>query len=225
MAAVAGAAAGRLAQQRLLSALGTEGVSIEYAARPVLGPGYADYLFQFLQTPGVDGSWWDAQRQAVTGVVSLLGVTSDPLVSRALFSEQHFSLDGPLVTPHPVPAGGALAVADDYVTWLRSGASGYAAIRDRPQLPGSPTPLLYLLLRHSTLREYAAAAPGDRVRPRTGARPARPRAADGVGPTAGQRGRGRARRRTGARGRHQPGSFRRVPAVAAAADRPAGHVA
>jgi hypothetical protein len=152
-------------QQRLLSALGTEGVSIEYAARPVLGPGYADYLFQFLQTPGVDGSWWDAQRQAVTGVVSLLGVTSDPLVARALFSEQHFSLDGPLVTPHPVPAGGALAAGDDYVTWLRSGASGYAAIRDRSQLPGSPTPLLYLLLRHSTLREYAAAAPGDRFDP------------------------------------------------------------
>jgi hypothetical protein len=152
-------------QQRLLSALGTEGVSIEYAARPVLGPGYADYLLQFLQTAGVDGHWWDAQKQAVAAMVSLLGLTSDPLVARALFSEQHFVLNAPLVTPHPVAAGGALAAADDYVSWLRTGASGYLEIRDRAQLAGSPTPLLYLLLRHSALREYAVAAPGDRFDP------------------------------------------------------------
>ena len=151
-------AAGTSLQQRLVSALATDGVSLEYAARPLLGPGYADYLFQFLRTQGVDAGWWDSQKQAASGIVSLLGLTSDPLVSRALFSEGHFLLDAPLVSPRPLPAGAALSGPDDYVSWLRSGASGYLAIRDRAQLADGRTPLLYLLLRHSALSEYASAA-------------------------------------------------------------------
>ncbi len=146
-------------QQQLLDVLTQDGVSVSYSARPVVGPGYADYLWQFLDRRPINAAWWSTQKQAVTPALKLLGLPADPLLSRAVFADQQLSLDAPLVFGIPVPPGSRFADPDNYLAWLRTVASGYVGIRGQTDFapPSAATPLLYLLARHSALREYASA--------------------------------------------------------------------
>jgi len=135
-------------QQQLLDVLSQEGISVAYSVRALVGPGYADYLWQFLGHGEINTAWWNAQKQTVAPQLKLLGFTTDPLLSRAVFADQQTTFDAPLVGDNP----------DSYLTWLRTVASGYLEIRDETSSPApNPKPLLYRLSRHSTLREYAAA--------------------------------------------------------------------
>jgi hypothetical protein len=165
----------------LVYILSQDAISTSIAARPMMGPGYFDYLFRFMR-PTMTG-WWGQQRSLSGTPIDILGLgptgwlTGAPMVDRAVFADRVFVVGSPLVSPdNATDPSQPLSV--DYISWLRRGAAGYAEIRDMGFYTGTRTSppgdgvrtLLYKLLRHSALLEYQAAvyrighvAPTDRA--------------------------------------------------------------
>ena len=95
--------------------------------------------------------WWDAQERLTATVLQTLGVTWRPRLSRAVFSPPIAPLRGALVQ-----AGPGLSLSPNYIESLLAARDLNAIRFDMVQQP-PPRTLLYLLLRHSMLLEYAAA--------------------------------------------------------------------
>jgi hypothetical protein len=95
--------------------------------------------------------WWDTQERLTATVLQTLGVTWRPRLSRAVFSPPVAPLRGALVQ-----AGPGLSLSPNYIESLLAARDLNAIRFDMVQQP-PPRTLLYLLLRHSMLLEYAAA--------------------------------------------------------------------
>ena len=95
--------------------------------------------------------WWDTQERLTATVLQTLGVTWRPRLSRALFSPSVAPLRGALVQVDPAPS-----LSPNYIESLLAARDLNAIRFDMVQQP-PPRTMLYLLLRHSMLLEYAAA--------------------------------------------------------------------
>lgn len=146
----------------LLEILGMEATSQSYAARSLMGRHYLRNLWSFMNVD-VRADWWTRQEELAEVTLRSLGLTGNPRLARAVFAPEAFPLSAPLVQAgavsetnalDPVPALGN----KNYIEWLASGNTPYETIRDEAIAEPKPTALLYLLLRHATLLEYAAAA-------------------------------------------------------------------
>ena len=168
-------------QKDLAEVLSMDGLSSAYSMRNLLGRHYLEHLFVFLSAKFFEGlwnvdtssmteeqlrflethrrmqgntakQWWTRQEQLPATVLQTLGVTWRPRLGRALFSPGFVTLRGALVQ-----ADGGQSLSPNYIQSMLA-ARELAAIRNETiQQPSSPT-LLYLLLRHSLLLEYVAAA-------------------------------------------------------------------
>ena len=92
-------------------------------------------------------------RQSALEAVRALGLDLDPLLSRAGFEAAATPLTGPLVADEPSETD-PLPPDGDYLTWLA--AADLETLRTGSPPAGANT-LLFTLLRHALLREYAGA--------------------------------------------------------------------
>ncbi len=98
-------------------------------------------------------AWWDSQeRMTAPLLLQTLGPTLRPRLARGLLSPRATTLNGALVQ-----AGQSLSLSPNYIEALLA-ARDLATIRNETFQQPLPPSLLYLLLRHSMLLEYAAAA-------------------------------------------------------------------
>jgi hypothetical protein len=99
-------------------------------------------------------AWWATQERLTATVLQTLGVTWRPRLARAVFSPPVATLRVPLVQNDQ-----SLSLSPNYIEALLA-ARDLEAIRHETIQAIQPPPraLLYLLLRHSMLLEYAAAA-------------------------------------------------------------------
>jgi hypothetical protein len=151
----------------LAAVLGMSPSSTSYAGRTVLGPQFNEYYWRFLGRT-VDQSWFSTLSQLST---SLLGSAAPILaatrVGNSTYLGKHFALSSNLVA---TPVADA-PLADNYLTAF--GGMTFAQLRDVVP-PASPVPLLWLLARHASLRQYvesaqsllaAAVQPTDKLEP------------------------------------------------------------
>ncbi|MFE5207225.1 hypothetical protein [Streptomyces sp. NPDC056600] len=141
----------------LLSALAMLPHSVARRGRTILGPEYVDAVWRFLHQD-LGGDWWAAQRSASGAVLDALGLDWTPRLKDATFALNYFPLPG-----DPVGATADGRLSPDYVAALAAvPRPSWRALRDEDvaQALGmqTPRPLLYLLLRHSLLVQYAFAA-------------------------------------------------------------------
>ena len=101
---------------------------------------------------GSAATWWATQEQLSAAVLPTLGVTWRPRLSRAVFSPPVVPLSGTLVQAAP-----GASLSPNYIAALLA-ARDLDAIRHNKVQQPPPRTLLYLLLRHALLLEYAAAA-------------------------------------------------------------------
>lgn len=165
----------------LAEVLSMDGLSSSYSMRHLMGRHYLEHLWVFLSAEfffGLFMPWqapraqlthaqfraWFAKQEELTGtVLQTLGVTWRPRLARAVFSPSVTTLRGALVHTGQVAEDASLT--PNYIDVLLA-ARTLDAIRsemfqpsDPQELPlPPPRTLLYLLLRHSMLLEYAAAA-------------------------------------------------------------------
>ena len=117
-------------------------------ARPVVGPEYARHLVKLFGLP-----FREEYAQKNMEAVAPLKLAWAPRLARALFASRSVPLLGPLVQ-----AGddGAASLSPNYIQWLAG--AGQEALRAESGIEPRPDTLLYLLLRHALLLEYAHAA-------------------------------------------------------------------
>src|SRR5439155_12551841 len=115
-------------------------VSVHYAARAVTHP-------------DPDFGTFDRVAQALAPIRAL-GLTLDPALAAAVFDRQIAALTGPLAADAPSETA-AVPVAQNYVRWLV--LNGLDTVRTGAP-PAGANALLFALLRHALLREYATAA-------------------------------------------------------------------
>ncbi len=99
--------------------------------------------------------WWATQEQLTAEVLQTLGVTWRPRLAHALFSPPAATLGGPLAQ-----ADGGASLSPNYIDALLAVEDLIKEFKPSDQTIAHPAPgtLLHLLLRHSMLLEYAAAA-------------------------------------------------------------------
>src|SRR5262249_10096350 len=126
------------------------------------------YLYNFWSFVGTElnQEWWNALRSLTNTSMQIPGMLAGTPQSRSVFAPQATPFRGPLVQPQ-APAQNEPR-HPDYIEWLSS--AGYQRVGETSLHGSGPRPLLYRLLRHSMLLEYAAAAfrlatPGDRLEP------------------------------------------------------------
>lgn len=135
----------------LVEILGMDATSNSYAAREVLGDHYLNNLWWFLGV-NLGGYWWAQQEAMALEVLRRFGLEWNPRLARAVFSPYAFPLFGSRVQRGFLSEEKPLD--PNYIKWLRE--SSYETIRDEKYPVGKPpNSLLYLLLRHATLLEYA----------------------------------------------------------------------
>ncbi len=141
--------------QDLPEVLRTDGLSGNYSVRNVFGRHYVHNIWAFLnQFPTFD--WWKAQSNlAMQALQALLPLTNlPPRLTGALFLDQADQLKAE--TLPLVQAATTSTLTPNYPEQLLQ-ATKLQTIRNEEFTPKSNS-LLYLLLRHSMLLEYAAAA-------------------------------------------------------------------
>ncbi|HEU5268718.1 MAG TPA: hypothetical protein VFU36_02255, partial [Jatrophihabitans sp.] len=138
------------ANRALLDIMGTAPVSPEVFARVQLGPDYLRNLWRFAQ-PGLRPDWESVTGESSRQLLHDVGIAWRPRAAGLVGAEFPSLLTGPRVSADGTPAAGWLAQLADRATTV-------ATLLGQPDLPGTGTPLLYRLLRHSLLREYADAA-------------------------------------------------------------------
>ena len=162
-ASVARVTADTAIEDVLVEALAMSPVSVAFAARGLE-----------LQPPS--GLATFTTRQSALEAVRALGLDLDPLLSRAGFEVTAEPLTGPLVAPAPSETE-PLPPEADYIAWLAR--ADLDTLRTGSPPSGANT-LLFALLRHALLREYAAttvrilrarglAQPGEGAEPGAGA--------------------------------------------------------
>jgi hypothetical protein len=148
--------------------LSIEGLSSSYSMRHLMGQQYLEHLWVFLnadfvlrtytsmqdrpqQTVRDFDAWFSEQAARTRPVLQTLGVTWEPRLAGAVFSPPVVPLNGALVQ-----ADYSAFLAPNYIASLRA-ARHLDAIRHETMQHPPPRTLLYLLLRHAMLLEYAAA--------------------------------------------------------------------
>lgn len=131
---------------------GMDGLSTSYAIRNIFGLFYTQELFQFLRAPAND-TWNRVQRaqamQTLAFIAGLRGVT--PRAALTLCDPARSLLSLPLVQSSP-----SADFTFNYIDQLLKAPDLEALLRN-DAVP-APFSLLYLLLRHSMMVEYANAA-------------------------------------------------------------------
>jgi hypothetical protein len=97
-------------------------------------------------------AWWEEQERQTGIVLQTLGLTWRPRLAHAVFGQPVASVSGALVQAEP-----GTSLSPNYIESLL-GASDIEAIQKESPSQPAPRTLLYLLLRHSMLLEYEAAA-------------------------------------------------------------------
>jgi hypothetical protein len=157
--------------QDMAEVLSMDGYSSNYSVRPVMGRHYIEHVWLFMSAnvfmkPFNPNDWaarkqlietqfntWFANQDVLAQpLLQTLGITWRPRLSKAVFSPPVAPLNGPLVQDDPRPD-----LSPDYIDSLLA-ARDLGEIRDHKLQTPSPSTLLYLLLRHSMLLEYATAA-------------------------------------------------------------------
>ncbi|MFJ8197126.1 hypothetical protein [Streptomyces sp. NPDC096152] len=141
----------------LLSALAMLPHSVSQRGRTILGPAYIDAAWRFMHAE-LGGQWWAAQQSASSAVLDSLGLDWTPRLKDATFALNYFPLPG-----EAVGASTDDHLSPDYIAALAATPRpSWRALRDEDvaQALGmqTPRPLLYLLLRHALLIQYAFAA-------------------------------------------------------------------
>lgn len=140
------------AQTTLLELLATGPVNQEIYAREHVGPYYVRNLWRFVQMQ-LTADWSTTTAASSTQLLHDTGIAWAPRLSGLIGAEASAPLTAPVVD------GGDQSFGQ-WLTWLASSSATCAQLESQVDAPGkgSATPLLYRLLRHSALREYAAAA-------------------------------------------------------------------
>ena len=151
----------------LAEVMSMEGLSSSYSIRNLLGRHHLEHLWVFLvadfalNIPGFQRQliveefhkWFARQEDLSTPVLQKLGVTWRPRLARAAFAPPVATLRGALVqVGHNVP------LSPNYIESLLAARDLIRDVRDEKGQNVPPYSLLYLLLRHSMLLEYATAA-------------------------------------------------------------------
>lgn len=125
--------------------------STSYAGRTALGPQFSAYYWPFVGTK-LDATWFTALATATTHAIpsaaTTLGTTR---LATTTFLESHFTL-----APSPVAA--SLDDAPLGTNYLSALAAMTYAQLEAATPPAAPAPLLWLLVRHAALRQYAQSA-------------------------------------------------------------------
>jgi len=149
--------------QDFLALFSTEALSVRYAARNVMGEKYVWHLLGFLGQFPTDSAGrnttfqrWNAQHLSLArAAFNRLNLGRDGMGSRLAMALHAAQADDlgllPLIQAAPGPA-----LSFDYIDRLAQ-APDLASILGNVAIP-QPLSLLYLLLRHALLLEYAAAA-------------------------------------------------------------------
>jgi hypothetical protein len=140
----------------LIELLGMEPASRAFYGRPLLGRDYLRNLQTFLGLTDVD-EWWTAEEAAARSALASLNLPWDPRLVRAAFSPDARALSGSLVDEADPPAGGKRR-GHDYMKLLTSSGLVHQELHNEVY-DGDDyrhRALLYLLLRHSLLAEYAS---------------------------------------------------------------------
>ncbi len=131
--------------------LATAPASASYAARSVLGASYVSYLYDFVRRP-LDRVWWTAQQRRATAGWTATGLPAiDTRLARAVYSDEHFIVPGPIVQ-RDLEA----PLAPNFLAALA--AAPLEELRRAAHTEGANTPLLYRIARHGALAAYLAAA-------------------------------------------------------------------
>jgi hypothetical protein len=156
---------GSNARQELMQSLMLEPTSSSYVARNFFGPHYLTYLWDFVPDKFDDvwrtqtrTAWWNEQGKQPLALLSQFKYESKaPRLLRMVAGGEAFPLMQPLVQN-----GGAsetATLAPNYIRWLRQ--HGYNSVKTPNfadadiNFKAKPLPLLFMLLRHSLLFEYA----------------------------------------------------------------------
>jgi hypothetical protein len=144
----------------LAEVMSMEGLSSSYLVRNLIGRQYLEHLWVYQYSRQLSGfpqeepfrQWFAKQESLTTPVLQKLGVTWRPRLARAAFAPPLAALRGVLVqTEH------SEFLSTNYIKSLLA-APDIVTIRDETIQPLPTRTLLYLLLRHSMLLEYATAA-------------------------------------------------------------------
>ncbi len=135
----------------LASVLGMSPRSETFVGRTVLGPQYNEYYWRFLARP-IDAAWWTRLGQLGTvGLGTLATSAQATRLGNSTYLGKHFQLSGTIVQSPLTTA----PLSNNYLTAF-AGMS-LAQLRTAT-FPSRPTPLLWLLVRHAALRQYASSA-------------------------------------------------------------------
>jgi PKD domain len=144
----------------LTGILGMDASSTSYQARSMMGPLLLWNTMQWFQLGDQAMTrWMQYNRAPGEALWRQLGFGSvpEPIVVQASFEPQSWPVPGPVVQSGPLSESDPLPAAANYISWLLD-AQSIDDIRNE-RFPGpAPTALLYRLLRHSLLTEYANSA-------------------------------------------------------------------
>ena len=138
------------ANSALFDIMGAAPVSAQIFGRVQLGPDYARNLWRFTQTTlRLD---WEAVTGSSSGqLLHDVGIAWNPRASRLIGAEAPALLSAAMVTD-------SQTATSAWLQFLADPATSIAALVAAADLSGADTPVLYRLLRHSALREYADSA-------------------------------------------------------------------
>ncbi len=149
--AVAHATPGADPEATLTNILAMAPCSTSYAGRTALGPQFSAYYWPFVGAK-FDASWFTTlaadSTKAFASAAATLGSTR---LATTTFLQSHFSLSPSIVTAQP----GAAPLDQNYLTALAGMTLAQLQTAAPPQ---TPAPLLWLLVRHAALRQYAQSA-------------------------------------------------------------------
>ena len=148
------------AQQTLLGVMSMAPVNQRLFTREQLGRDYVSNLWRFARIDLLS-NWQQVLSASSADLLLSCGLAWIPRLSELLSATYSAPTDGPLIDgPAANGAFGGASGPDGYLRWLASADVGWEMLRARPETGSdrAGTPLLYRLLRHSALREFADAA-------------------------------------------------------------------
>lgn len=151
--------------QSLLTVLRQSANSSAYMIRNVLGPQFVDNYQNFVGT-SLNAKWWEAQQQLATPKVKIPGMPAVTFQGASLELPNPLSL-GTMLAQFPVPFAAPAPdtlLNPNYIQALLQSTLDQLRSQSNDVLPADRHPLLYQLLRHSLLIDYADAARRIQVR-------------------------------------------------------------
>lgn len=126
----------------LAGILGMSPRSESYVGRSVMGPQYNEYYWKFLARP-IDVTWFAKLGQLSTAGITAFAAAATPTrLGNSTYLDRHFDIVSDPLLPSDLRTLGGMTLAQ-----LRAATPTVF-----------PTPLLWLLVRHAALRQYASTA-------------------------------------------------------------------